>query len=307
MRKLYKCDKGYHTVEKPDEAEWIDIIDPHADDIQLLTETFGIPPEFLEYLSDADERPRIERQDQWIMTIVRIPVPSHSSTMPYKTVPMGIICSPDTPNITVCYHENILTADFADHSRRKNLCVNDHATFTLRIIYSAAYWYLHYLKTLTEDVVGAEKDLERSVKNDDLLWLMRMQKSLVFFNTSIKGNSLLLERIPKVYGSSIDLDFLDDVQIELKQADSTVEIYSDILEGTMDSYASIISNNVNAVVKRMTALSIILMVPTFMASLYGMNVDLYISHFKYAFWFVLALSALLTAGAFLWLRRLRWI
>lgn len=308
MRKYYgRSDSGFREVETPEEAYWVDISAPKKRDVEYLTEKEGVPRMFLEYLEDGDERPRLERDGDWKMVIVRIPVRNNDDTMPYRTMPLGIISRSEKRVITVCYHTDTILRDFSEHTRVKNIRVVDEADFTLRIFYSTAYWYLTYLRTLTDDVVGAEKALEKSVQNDDLMWLMRMQKSLVFFNTSIKGNMMVLERIQKLYGERLDVDLIEDVDIEFKQADSTVGIYSDILESTMDAYASIISNNMNGVMKRMTGLSIILMVPTFVASLYGMNVDILMGNNKFAFWIILLIAAVLTVGAFLALRKLKWV
>lgn len=306
MRKYYCRDEGFKTVGNPDEACWIDVTEPDAEDVRLLTDREGVPCMFLEYLEDKDERPRVERDGEWMMTILRIPVRSLDKSMPFQTVPLGVISKVPDRVITVCYHRNAMIEDFAAHTRQKCIEVADVAEFTLRIFYSAAFCYLGYLKTLTNDVIGAEKALEKSIQNDDLMWLMRMQKSLVFFNTSIKGDVMVLERIQKIYGANLDQDLVEDVDIELRQADTTVGIYSDILEGTMDSYASIISNNVNGVMKRMTGLSIILMVPTFVASLYGMNVNILLTG-RYSFWIIIGIATVLTAAAFFILRRLKWV
>ena len=305
MRKFYCCDKGFRETDRPEGVCWVDVVTPHTGDVEYLTKVEQVPEMFLEYLQDKDERARVERDGDWMMTIVRIPIRAHGA-MPYVTVPLGVISHGLNRVITVCYHQNHLIDDFAEHTRRKCVLFDNVANFTLRILYSASYWYLDFLRSLTEDVIGTEKALEKSVQNDDLMMLIKIQKSLVFFNTSIKGNSMVLERVKKIYTDTLDDDLYEDVEIELRQADSTVGIYSDILEGTMDSYASIISNNVNLVVKRMTGLSIILMVPTFVASLYGMNVDILITG-RYAFWIVIGIAVVLTAAAFLLLRRLRWV
>ena len=180
------------------------------------------------------------------------------------------------------------------------------ADFTLRILYSAAFWYLDYLRTLADLVVGTEKVLTGDVENDNLIHLLAVQKSLVYFNTAVKGDRMLLERIPKIYGKDVDMDLYEDVEIELNQADTTVGIYSDILESTMGTYSSIISNNMSAVMKRMTGLTIILMVPTFVASLYGMNVDILLTG-PYAFWIIIGIAIVLTFLAFMLLRKLKWV
>ena len=132
----------------------------------------------------------------------------------------------------------------------------------------------------------AEKELEKSIRNEDLLQADETaKKTLVYFNTSIRGNEVMIGRLKNIFQDTdyLDLELLEDVVIELKQAYNTVNIYSDILTGTMDAFASIISNNVNAIMKRMTSLSITLMIPTLIASFYGMNVDIHLEGFPHAF------------------------
>lgn len=308
MRRYYSDNNGYVERSSWESGFWLAVTSPDADDEHFLTQKLNMPQMFLEYLGDPEELPRVEREGDWLMVILLIPVECGSSSdMPYKTVPFGIVSHGDGVLATICFHENVITEDFVKLSRRKGLHTSNKADFTLRILYQTAFWYLHYLKNLTGDVSGAEKDLRRSIRNDDLIRLMHLQKSLVFFNTAIKGNVMLLGRVHTIYGDSLDSDLLEDVDIELRQADSTVGIYSDILENTLDAYASIISNNVNGVMKRMTGLTIILMVPTFVASLYGMNVDILIGSYKFAFWGIILIAAVLTAVAFFWLKRIKWI
>ena len=307
MRKYYYNDKGYMAVDTPSRASWICVNKPDTDDVRFLIEDEKVPPILLEYLEDKDERPRVERNGDWLMTIIRIPIPGPGTTLPYITIPMGIISHTGSRHvITVCSHPNSLTDDFADHTRHNSICVNALSDFVLRIFFSTAHWYLRYLELMSEYVIGTEKALERSVENNDLKQLMSLQKSLVYFNTSIKGNLMVLERIANIYGDDIDRELLEDVEIEMRQADTTAGISNDIIKATMDSYSSIISNNVNNVMKRMSALSIILIVPTFVASLYGMNVDILLSS-PYAFWIILGIAALLTTLAFLCLKHLRWL
>jgi Mg2+ and Co2+ transporter CorA len=150
--------------------------------------------------------------------------------------------------------------------------------------------------------------LEKSIRNEDLLQLMKLQKTLVYFNTSIRGNEVMIGRLKNIFQDTdyLDLELLEDVVIELKQAYNTVNIYSDILTGTMDAFASIISNNVNAIMKRMTSLSITLMIPTLIASFYGMNVDIHLEGFPHAFVFIVLLSAILSAVTFIWFRKIKW-
>ena len=194
---------------------------------------------------------------------------SSNPQIPFITVPIGIITNNDII-VSVCYHRTELLPDFIQHTRRKNICVNNKLELILRLIYSSAVWFLKYLKQINNEVANAEKELEKSIRNEDLLRL------------------------------------LDDAVIELRQAYNTVNIYSDILTGTMDAFASIISNNVNDIMKRMTSLSITLMIPTVIASFYGMNVDIHLDSFPHAFLLIVLLSAAISAGTFVWFRRIKW-
>ena len=163
---------------------------------------------------------------------------------------------------------------------------------------------------LVQSILAAEQTdrLEKSIRNEDLLALMKLEKSMVFFNTSIRGNEVMLAKLQNIFQEPeyIDKDLVEDVEIELKQAHNTVNIYSDILTGTMDAFASIISNNVNTIMKRMTSLSIILMVPTLIASFYGMNVPIYMEDMPHGFVVIILLSILLSATAFFIFRKIKW-
>lgn len=308
MRRYYSESEGYVESSDWKHASWMSVEIPDDDDRHFLTGKLHMPAIFLDYLGDPDERPRVEREGNWTLTILLIPVEAETaSDMPFKTVPFGIVSDGGKRLMTICCFNNIIVSDFVDISRKRGINADNTADFTLQVFSTTAEWYLRFLKTLTNDVVGVEKDLKKTIRNDDLIRLMRIQKSLVFFNTSIKGDLMVLEKIEMIYEKDLDKDLLEDVEIEFRQADSTVGIYSDILENTLDTYASIISNNVNGVMKRMSGLSIILMVPTFVASLYGMNVDILLGGTRYAFWIIILIAIVLTAVAFVCLRRIRWI
>ena len=176
----------------------------------------------------------------------------------------------------------------------------------MHFIYASVSRYLKDLQIINRNVNGAERSMESSVKNDTLLTLMRLQKTLVYFNTSLQGMAVMLEHLGDVYSGKYDRELYDDVDIELRQAINTVAVYTDILESTMNALGSVISNNVNTIMKRMTALSIILMVPTLVASFYGMNVDTGMDAVPYAFIAIIGISALLVILAVIWLRHTRW-
>ena len=330
MRKYLYSENGF--VEKAEWKPncWVNVECPDDNDFQFLTQELKVPESFLEDIADTDERPRTETEGNWLLTILRIPMQSNQHGIPFITVPIGIITNNDII-VSVCYHHTELIPDFIQHTRRKGIVVNNKLTLILRIIYSSAVWFLKYLKQINIDISAAEKELERSIRNEDLLRLMRLQKTLVYFNTSIRGNEDLLQlmklqktlvyfntsirgnevmigRLKNIFQDTdyLDLELLEDVVIELKQAYNTVNIYSDILTGTMDAFASIISNNVNAIMKRMTSLSITLMIPTLIASFYGMNVDIHLEGFPHAFVFIVLLSAILSAVTFIWFRKIKW-
>ena len=219
----------------------------------------------------------------------------------------GIITNNEI-TVSVCYRSTDMIPDFIEHTRRKEIVVPNKYEFILRLIYSSAVWYLKYLKQIYNEVSSAEKELQRSIRNEDLLRLMNLQKCLVYFNTSIRGNEMMISKLPKIFHEKDyqNPELLDDVMIELRQAHNMVNIYSDILTGTMDAFASIISNNVNTIMKRMTSLSIVLMVPTLIASFYGMNVDIHIEQIPHAFSLIVFFSILLSALAFIIFRKIKW-
>ena len=194
------------------------------------------------------------------------------------------------------------------HTRRKGIEVRNKLDLILRLIYSSAVWFLKYLKQINIDISAAEKELERSIRNEDLLRLMRLQKTLVYFNTSIRGNEVMIGKLKTIFQDTdfLDKELVEDVIIELKQALNTVNIYSDILTGTMDAFASIISNNVNTIMKRMTSLSIVLMLPTLIASFYGMNVDIHLEEVPFAFSLIVLFSIGLSTLAFVIFRKIKW-
>ena len=307
MRKYLYSENGF--IEKPEWMPncWVNVECPDNNDFDFLTQELKVPEAFLTDIADVDERPRTDTEGNWLLTILRIPMQNDKPDIPFVTVPIGIITNDDVI-ISVCYHHTEMMDDFIEHTRRKSIVVNNKLDLILRIIYSSAVWFLKYLKQINNVVTEAEKELERSIRNEDLLRLMKLQKSLVYFDTSIRGNEVMIGRLKNIFQDTdyLDMGLLDDVLIELKQAVNTVNIYSDILTGTMDAFASIISNNVNAIMKRMTSLSITLMIPTLIASFYGMNVDVHIEHIPYAFGLIIVVSVLLSAGTFVLFRKIKW-
>lgn len=306
MRKYLYCEAGY--VEKSHWSPncWVNVECPNQDDFRFLTQELKVPESFLDDISDIEERPRNEVEGNWLLTIIRIPLQQEGSTT-YTTVPLGIITN-NTIIISVCYHRTDMLSDFIAHTQRKEIYVRNKYELSLRLLYSSAVWFLKYLKQVNSSVSAAEKQLEKSIRNEDLLHLMKLQKTLVYFNTSIRGNEVMVGKLQNIFQEKDyrNPELVEDVLIELKQAYTTVNIYSDILTGTMDAFASVISNNVNTIMKRMTSISIILMVPTLIASFYGMNVNVHLDDVPHAFSIIISISIFLSALAFIIFRKIKW-
>ena len=306
MRTYLSLEAGLSQLEEYTPKCWINIEFPDEDDLHFLTEDLGVPSEFLADIADVDERPRTEKEDDWQLTILRIPLESNIQGLPYMTVPVGVITGKET-TITVCYRKSQLIPDFISHIRRKSISITSQADFITRMIYSSAVWFLKYLKLIYLEINRAEKELEESVRNEDLMRIMRLQKSLVYFSTSIRGNEAMLGRLrTATRAGEIDPDLVEDVSIELRQAYNTINIYTDICDSTMDALGSIISNNVNTIMKRMTSLQIVLTIPTMIASFYGMNVDVYIAEWHYSFIAIMIISVIISAIAFVLFKRIKW-
>ena len=286
-------------------GSWVNIENPTPDELTNLKAKFGLPEDFLNDLSDIDERPRVEHNDGWDCIVLRIPVKDND--MPFVTIPLGVMIK-DEYIVTVCLYRNTLISDFIEHTQKRHTTISSSSDFILRLLKSSAYWYIRYLKDVKNIVADAEGDLKKSIRNEDLLKLMNLQKTFVIFATSISGNNILLERINRLYRDELDKGLLEDVSIELRQADSTVTIATQMLDRTMNTYASVISNNVNAIMKRLTSISLILMIPTLIASFYGMNVDVGISMDNHwAFGYIVGAGFILAVVTCLWLRKIRWL
>jgi magnesium transporter len=245
---------------------------PTEEDQKLLEEQFQIPDYFLSDISDTDERARYEYDDGWMLIILRIPyVKEVRSRTPYTTVPLGIIHKRDV-TITVCFYETNMMIDFVSFQQKRGVGFTDHVDMIFRLFLSSAVWYLKRLKQISMLVDKAKRNLDKEVNNESLIGLSRLQDSLTYFTTSIRGNENLLQKLKfKLQIDELDADLIEDVNIEMTQARETTNIYSNILESTMDTYQSIINNNMNTIMRTLTSVTIILMLPTLVASFFGMN------------------------------------
>jgi magnesium transporter len=247
-------------------------------------------------------------ENGWYFILLRVPIKTTDDRLPFSTLPLGIIFKDDI-FVTICFQNVEMLKDFIVYSQRKLICKKDNFDLIFRILLSSSVWFLKYLKQINQKIKLAEKQLEKSIKNEDLQTLLQIEKCLVFFTTSLKGNDILIHRLKnlKDYKDSFDPELIEDVDIELRQAQETTSIYSDILSGMMDAYASVISNNLNVIMKLLTSISIILMIPTLLASLYGMNVPNSLEQNRFGFWIVILISFILSALGLIIFRKKNWI
>ena len=272
MKTFWNTQGGLTQIKDWQPNCWIQVTCPTEEDQRELEEKFNIPDYFLSDISDTDERARYEYDDGWMLIILRIPyVKEIRSRTPYTTVPLGIIHKRDV-TITVCFYETNVMIDFVSFQQKRGEGFTDHVDMIFRLFLSSAVWYLKRLKQISMLVDKAKRNLDKEVNNESLIGLSRLQDSLTYFQTSIRGNETLLSKLKfKLQIDELDADLIEDVTIEMTQARETTMIYSNILESTMDTYQSIINNNMNTVMRTLTTVTILMMIPTLVTSMFGMN------------------------------------
>ena len=296
---------GIRETDTLGDGVWANLSEPTPGELTLLTQTFHLPSTFLTDPLDKDERARVEIDDDTDATLIVLRVPCHDpspETIPYNTVPFGIVIAPKSV-ITVCARRTALTTEFTDHMRR--VCPpSARHRFTFQLMVYAAILYLRNLREISERIDALEKSLYKSMRNEALIDLLDLQKSLVYFTTSLTANQIMVGRLAHMRQLGInedDLDYLEDADIEFRQAQEMATIHGNILASMMDAYSSVISNNLNRVMKFLTSVTIVLALPTMVASLYGMNVSLPLQHHEHAFAILLVIAlglSLLTALLF---------
>ncbi len=305
MITFYKNNHGLFQIPTLENNCWINTVCPTDSETKFLLEELQIPQAFYNDIEDIDERPRIETENGWFLIILRIPFKSNDAKLPFNTAPLGLIFKDDI-FVSLCFHQTDILSDFVLYTQRKKIAIHNHFDLVLRLLLSSSVWFLKYLKQINQRIKLAEDNLEKSIKNEELQALLQIEKCMVFFITSLKSNDMLFRRIKnlKAHSETFDPDLLEDVEIELRQAEETTNIYSNILTGMMDAYASVISNNLNVIMKRLTSISIILMIPTLVASLYGMNVPNNLQDSPNGFLIVICISLIISfSGVFLFKKK----
>lgn len=302
MIKYYKsCDNRLCEIESAEQGSWVYVVNPTETEISELEETLSIERDYIRAALDEEEPSRIESDDGVTLIVVDYPVADTDNnpekTLTYTTTPMGIIITGGNV-VTVSAKENPIVDDMAK-GVVKGVFPHFKTRFVFTILLRIAARYLQYLKQIDKLTGYVEGTLHRSMQNKGLLQLQGLEKSLVYFSTSLKSNEAILNKLMrgrylKLYEE--DQDLLDDVLIEVRQAAEMTGIYKDILKSTMDTTANIISNNLNIVMKRMTTMTIIIEIPTIVFSFYGMNINANSGGLPLAnVWFPLAISGLLAA------------
>ena len=311
MLEIYKTHLETNVTEQTQKFEkgnWINLTAPTEEEIKNVCENLKIQEDFIRYALDYEEKARIdiEEDDNTILFIIDVPIrEKEDDTLIYSTMPIGIIFVRDDYFITVSIKKNDIIQNLMKNNM-KNIITYKKSRFLLQILYENASMYLNLLKKINKETEIAESVLKNSMKNKALLKLLSLEKSLVYFTTSLKANEVVMEKtmrgkIIKLYEE--DEDILEDSIIENKQAIEMAKIYSDILNGTMDAYASIISNNLNGVMKFLTSITIILSIPTMLASFWGMNVPVPMQNSPWGFGIIILVSLIISIIATLWLNK----
>ena len=309
MINIYKSSEaGLITLDEPIEGCWINATDPTPQEFAWL-ENLGIPRDYISYPLDIDERPRVERENGELLIVLRVPLfNGKNADIPYTTIPLGIILASQYL-VTVCKQENSIVQDMV-RGRARGLSTPKRHRFILRLLLLTATTYLNYLREITKTVDVLEDQLQLSTRNREVYELLKYQKSLTYFTTALKSNELMMERLErsslfKTYPE--DEDLLDDVLTENQQAIEMTNITSNILSSMMDAFASIISNNLNAVMKFLASITIIVSLPTLISSFYGMNVRLPFMDSPWAFLFTVVLALVITVAVGLFFAKKDWL
>jgi magnesium transporter len=292
-----------------EKGNWLNLVNPTREEIRQVALQVALPLDFLEYPLDEEETSRIEVEEGCVLIIIRVPIIRDDF---YDTIPLGIIVT-ENILVTVCLENIIVLSEFYS-SRMKGFYTFKKTRFLLQILYKTALHYLRYLRQIDKRSEEIQQKLHRSTRNEELIKLLSMEKSLVYFTTSLRANGIVMDKLLKFHLAKDlakdleplevdarlikmyeeDEDLLEDVITENKQALEMSEIYAQILSSTMDAYASVISNNLNMIMKFLTSVTIVLMIPTMLASFYGMNVNLPFQHSLWAFAGIVVVSLVLS-------------
>ena len=315
---MYKILKSSNTgvdefdIEDMEKGCWIDIVAPSTEEIDEITEAAHISRDFLTAALDREEKARTEIDEEQLLVVIDIPF--FRSNKDYDTMPLGIIVTKDVI-VTVCLESNAVTSGFNARTY-KMFSTYKKTRFLFQILYKSATLYLKYIRNIIRRTDDLEAHLRQAMENSKLFSMLDLQKSLTYFTTSLRSNYMVTEKLLRLRTTAQtqqlikmyeeDEDLLDDVIVEYKQAIEMVEMYSHIVQSMMEVFASIISNNLNLVMRFLASVTIILAIPTFISGLWGMNVPVPFAEFTHGFYIVFGLACVvsLLAGYWLWKKHL---
>ncbi len=290
---------GLTRLEEFEPGSWINLVNPTEEELQRVSDGLQIPLELLKGPLDEEEKSRVDVEDRLTHVIVDIPVVVREDAQQgYETIPLGMLVHPDY-FITTCLRPNPILGEF-ERCAVRGFTTFWKTRFLLQILHKVAAFYLRYLQRIDRETDKVERELRASMKNAEIFELLSLQKSLVYFTTSLRANEAVLWKLMRTKNIKMyeeDQDLLQDVIVENRQASEMARIYTDILTGMMDAFASVISNNLNRVMKFLTSVTILLSMPTIVASIYGMNVKLPFQNYQHAFLLTMIIWLVL-AGAF---------
>lgn len=279
MIRIYKSENG---ILVPSEGllpnNWICIFNPTEEELNYLEQKCYIFPEFLRYPLDEEERPRIEKEEQQVLIILRVPdIVSKGLFIRYETIPIGIILTEEYI-VTVCIKEHPIFEDFISFANRSRVFdLKKPINFLLSFMLTATSLYIKLLRQIDKSLEEYEEELFKSIENEEIIKMLNIEKTLTYFNTSLQGNETVLTKLQGgryLRLTEEDMELLEDLQIETRQAIEMTRVFLHIVAGTMDAYASIINNNLNLIMRFLAGMAVILSIPTIIFSMYGMNIPL---------------------------------
>ncbi len=299
IRCFRTVDGVIRQIDEPVDGCWVAMTNPTATEIFQIAEKYHIEVDDLRAPLDEEERSRIEVEDEYTLILVDIPIIEERNDKDwYGTIPLAVIVT-ETAILTVCLEDTQVLNRFME-GRVRSFYTYMKTRFILQILHRNATMYLHYLRIIDKKSEQVEEKLYASARNQELIELLELEKSLVYFTTSLRSNEIVLEKllkIEKIKKYPEDTDLLEDVIIENKQAIEMANIYSGILSGMMDAFASVISNNLNIVMKFLATVTIVMSIPTMIFSAYGMNVNVEGMPFagsKWGFFCVICISLVIS-------------
>lgn len=294
-------------IDTPIKGCWINIVKPTDSEIEKIAKEVGVKERVLRYPLDIAEKAHIDVEDDSVLIVVDSPATEKKhNTKIYTTLPIGMILVRDDIFITISQEKISSIEAILNNKKEYYVHTDKKSRFVFQLLYDIAQDYIRYLTYINQDIEIFENHMEKSMRNKELMRLLHFEKCMIYFNASVKGNQVVLEKLNR--GKAIKLyeedeDILEDTLIENRQAIEMIQTYSEILNGIVDIFGTIISNNLNIVMKFLTSLTLLIAVPTLISSVLGMNVTFPFDTGEIGFWSVIAVSVLITIIAWFWLKK----